>query len=83
MSCGFVLLLVPSRLSSVVDVQVRPQDQVVEAPDDYEAEGGGRAHLGSRPIGAKPARPQARTNPVDDPSESKPSSRPYREDLQQ
>ena len=39
-------------------------------------------HLGSRPIGAKPARPQARTNPVDDPSESKPSSRPYREDLQ-
>ena len=28
-------------------------------------------HLGSRPIGAKPARPQARTNPVDHPSESK------------
>ena len=40
-------------------------------------------HLGSRPIGAKTARPQARTNPVDDPSESKPSSRPYREDMQQ
>ena len=83
LSCGFVLLLVPSRLSSIVDVQVRAQHQVVEAPDDYEAEGGGRAHLGSRPIGGEPARLQARTSPVDEPSESKPSSRPYREDLQQ
>ena len=83
LSCGFVLLLVPSRLSIIVDVQVRPQHQVVEAPDAPEARRRGRMHLGSRPIGAKPARPQARTNPVDDPSESKPSSRPYREDLQQ
>ena len=83
MSCGFMLLLVPSRLSSIVDVQVRPRHQVVEAPDDYEAEGGGRAHLGSRPIGGEPARLQARISPADEPSESKPSSRPYREDLQQ
>ena len=37
LSCGFVLLLVPSRLSSVVDVQVRPQHQVVEAPDAPDA----------------------------------------------